>query len=354
MKRTIAVFGVLLALLSLGLWIRVRALGARARAPVGSSAVIEGVEVDVTARLTARVDAVQVDEGALVSAGQVLVRLDCREPKAQLDAANAQLAAASGRAAAARAQIDGALAGLHAAQARASATGARSRALSASRDVTSREAKRIKQLQGEGGSTALEVDRVSTRVSELTEQLTALELQQRAARGQARAARAGAQAARKQAEAAVAAVRAATADVQRAATLVEECKLKAPIAGRVQTRAMEPGELALPGSRVLTLVRLDPVEVTFYVSNAEIAAAAPGERVTVEADAYPGKPFHGTISRVSAEAEFTPRNVQTRDDRDRLVYAVKAVVPNPSGRLRSGMPVQVTIDGTAGGAWRSR
>jgi HlyD family secretion protein len=144
-------------------------------------------------------------------------------------------------------------------------------------------------------------------------------------------------------------VTAAQAEVERARTLVDECRLASPMDGVVQTRALEPGEAVLPGARVLTVVRLDEVETTFYIPNRELAAAAPGKTVTLVADAYPGQRFAGHIDSVSAEAEYTSRNVQTREDRDRLVYAVRVKIKNPQGKLRPGMPVEVSIDGTGGG-----
>lgn len=96
----------------------------------------------------------------------------------------------------------------------------------------------------------------------------------------------------------------------------------------------------------MTLVDLRDARATFYLPNAELAAAAPGRPVQLRADAWPGQTFPGTILRVAAEAEFTPRNVQTREDRDRLVYAVEVAIPNADERLRPGMPVDVAITGT--------
>jgi len=69
----------------------------------------------------------------------------------------------------------------------------------------------------------------------------------------------------------------------------------------------------------------------------------PGGRATVVADAWPGETFEGTVKTVALEAEFTPRNIQTRTDRDRLVYPVEVAVANRDGKLRDGMPVQVTL-----------
>jgi HlyD family secretion protein len=88
------------------------------------------------------------------------------------------------------------------------------------------------------------------------------------------------------------------------------------------------------------------VTATFYLPNAEIGAVKPGARADVVADAWPGESFEGTVRTVSLEAEFTPRNIQTRTDRDRLVYPVEVVVRNRDGKLRAGMPVQVTLPGT--------
>jgi HlyD family secretion protein len=123
--------------------------------------------------------------------------------------------------------------------------------------------------------------------------------------------------------------------------------LRAPRDGIVQTRSYEVGEVVTPGTRVLTLVDTREVEATFYLPNAELGAAEPGRKVEVVADAYPDRVFEATIRRVGTSAEFTPRNVQTREDRDRLVYAVDIALENPDGALRPGMPVEVRIPGTA-------
>ncbi|TNF38272.1 MAG: HlyD family efflux transporter periplasmic adaptor subunit, partial [Deltaproteobacteria bacterium] len=146
--------------------------------------------------------------------------------------------------------------------------------------------------------------------------------------------------------AATAQIGAAKAALQRAEVARAECKLTAPIDAYVSLRSFEPGELVMPGGRILTLTSIDVVEATFFLPNAELDAAAPGRPVKVVADALPGQSFEGTVRRVATEAEFTPRNVQTRDDRDRLVYAVEVRIPNPEGKLRPGMPVEITLPGT--------
>jgi HlyD family secretion protein len=92
---------------------------------------------------------------------------------------------------------------------------------------------------------------------------------------------------------------------------------------------------------------LSEVKATFYLPNAELGAVKPGGRATVVADAWPGEAFEGKVRTVALEAEFTPRNIQTRTDRDRLVYPIEVTVVNRDGKLRAGMPVQVTLEGTA-------
>jgi HlyD family secretion protein len=102
----------------------------------------------------------------------------------------------------------------------------------------------------------------------------------------------------------------------------------------------------LPGTTLFEILDLSETKVRFYVSNADLGRVAPGMRVSVTADAFPDKAFTGTVRRVSEQAEFTPRTVQTRDDRDRLVYEAEARIDNPQRLLRSGMPVEVVVQGS--------
>lgn len=349
MKRIIVVFAVLITGLSILLGVKVRAQRAKALEPSGGSAVIEGTEADVTSRLPARIVRIAAREGEAVKEGDVVVELACDEQDALLEAARAKLGAAEHQAAAAHARVDAALGATNAAVAGVGAAGAKRKALATNRDVSARQVKRLNRLAGEGGATAMDLDSASAQAESLSEQLRALDASLEAARGQAKAARAQANAAKAAAEAAVNAIAAAQADVRRAQALVNECRIEAPISGYVQTRAYEPGEVVLPGSKILTLVRIDRVEATFYLPNRELAAAAPGRAVKVRADAHPGRTFEGRIARVAAKAEFTPRNVQTREDRDRLVYPVTVEIDNGDESLRPGMPVEVTIEGTEDG-----
>lgn len=349
MKKVVVIFGVLVAGLSAGLFVKIREHQQRLEGPTGGSGVIEGVEAEVASRLAARILEVRAEEGDMVEKGQPLVVLDCREPKALLDAARAKLEATEKSSAAARAQLKASLGNADAAAAGIDANDAQTSALKETREVTSRQVARIERLQGQGGATASELDRAATSVKEISEQLKALEARTKAAKGTAVAARAAAEAAEEQAQGALASIVAARAEVERAQAVADECVLLAPISGMVETRAFEPGEVVLPGSKILTLVAVENVDATFFVPNRELAGAAVGKHVIALADAYDRESFNGTIISVSPKAELTPRNVQTREDRDRLVYAVRARFVNKDKKLRPGMPVEVSIPGTEGG-----
>ncbi|MCB9597018.1 MAG: HlyD family efflux transporter periplasmic adaptor subunit [Sandaracinaceae bacterium] len=130
----------------------------------------------------------------------------------------------------------------------------------------------------------------------------------------------------------------------RAARLgVDECRIVAPRGGVVERVYYEVGELVMPGSVVARVVDPAFVRATFYLPNSDFEEATVGAAAHVEADAYPGRTFDAAVRRIGLEAEFTPRNIQTRTDRDRLVYPVEVRIPNEQGMLRPGMPVTVTL-----------
>ena len=132
----------------------------------------------------------------------------------------------------------------------------------------------------------------------------------------------------------------------RAKLMVAECELKAPRDAIVEDVPFEVGELVGPTAVLVKLIDLREVKATFYLPNAELAQVKAGARASVVADALPDVSFEATVRTVALKAEFTPRNIQTRTDRDRLVYPVEVAVANHDLKLRAGMPVQVTITGT--------
>lgn len=123
----------------------------------------------------------------------------------------------------------------------------------------------------------------------------------------------------------------------------EKMTLRAPTAGLVTERSVGLGEVIAPGARILRIANLDEVTLTVYVPEPQIGRVKPGQRVRVEVDAYPGRQFEGRVSRVADEAEFTPKSVQTKEERVSLVFAVEIEIPNPDHALKPGMPADAWI-----------
>jgi len=343
-KRALAFIGVLALALVVGLGARVHQLRAREHGPVGGSGVIEGVDVNIQTRIATRITQVLVREGDSVRRGQLLVELDCSETEAALDEARSRLRAAEATVRAARENASSAGRSAVAALDGIRSSDAQLAALKSQSDLAHLDLDRTQRLFADEAVNRAALDSAQSRADTLTNQIDAQRATASAARAQAEALSGSGRAAVAQALVAESNVDVARASLARAEVNGRECKLYAPRDAMVETRALEPGEAVLPGSVVLTLTDLSEARTRFYLPNEALGFAAPGRPVQVVADAYPGERFTGTIYYVSPRAEFTPRNVQTRADRERLVYAVEVRLPNPGGRLRSGMPVEVTID----------
>jgi HlyD family secretion protein len=119
--------------------------------------------------------------------------------------------------------------------------------------------------------------------------------------------------------------------------------LRAPFTGVVLVRQAELGEVVSPGTPVVTLADLDHLWVRVYVPETDLGKVHWGQFVDVRTDTYPDKIYHGRISFVSSEAEFTPKSVQTEKERVTLVYRVKVDVENPNRDLKPGMPADTVI-----------
>jgi HlyD family secretion protein len=336
----VALVLVLGTLIGVRLWTQARALAA----PSGGSGEIEGTTVELSSRVGARIAEVRVREGDRVKAGDLLLLLDCADAAAQLAEAEARLAAARAQAVAATAQLKASERTRVAAAAGQDAARAQAAALEAQRDAAERQARRLAALPEDVAPST--IDQTQASASGLGHQVSAAKAQAAASAEQARAAEVGIGAAGAQAQAALAQVRAGEATVARARLLAGECELRAPRDAEVAMLPHEAGELVSPGAVLARLVDLREVKATFYLPNAEVGAVRPGAKATVVADAWPGESFEGTVRTVALEAEFTPRNIQTRTDRDRLVYPIEVTVANRDGKLRAGMPVQVTLTGT--------
>ena len=123
----------------------------------------------------------------------------------------------------------------------------------------------------------------------------------------------------------------------------EKLIVYAPIDGVVTTRSIEVGELAQPGMGALTMAQLASLSVTVYIPEDRYGEVTLGQTATLMVDSFPDKTFPATVSYISDRAEYTPRNVQTKEERQNTVYAVKLHVENTGGNLKPGMPADVTF-----------
>ncbi len=124
---------------------------------------------------------------------------------------------------------------------------------------------------------------------------------------------------------------------------LEKLMVYSPISGVVLTRTIEPGEVIQAGLTALVVGELDHLTVTVYLSEDRYGQVNLGDAAELSVDSFPGILFIAEVNRISDQAEYTPRNVQTQEERQNTVYAVKLSVPNPDGKLKPGMPADVVF-----------
>lgn len=322
---------VLAMLALLGLWL----LG-RAGAPaLTASGTVEATEADLAFAIPGRIAEIRVHEGDSVAAGQELAILDLTEARARLAQAVAQAEAAE----ALLAELERGSRPQEIAQAEAAAVAAR-QAL----DEAIQDHQRTRALY-EGGAASGEVlDRAETR-------LAAARAEQTRTAEQLALVREGPRQERIEAQSAL--VDQARAAVEEAETLLRDGTIRAPFAGLVTIRHREPGETISAGTPVITLLDRNDRWVRIYVPETEIGAVRIGQAAVITADTYPDRTYEGRVVFLASEAEFTPSNVQTREERVRLVYEVKVrITGDPGYDLKVGTPADVRLLETAAGEER--
>ena len=111
----------------------------------------------------------------------------------------------------------------------------------------------------------------------------------------------------------------------------------------VTSRNIEPGETVNAGREVITISDLSRVDLKIFIDETAIGRVKPGQTVDVSVDTFPGKIYHGAVSFISPEGEFTPKVIQTQKERVKLVYLVKVSIPNPDFELKAGMPADARL-----------
>lgn len=125
---------------------------------------------------------------------------------------------------------------------------------------------------------------------------------------------------------------------------IAQLTLVAPIDGVVTTRAIHAGETASAGISLLSIANLNELKLVVYIPETQISRVKLGSSVSISVDAYPSRTFEGLVTYIAREAEFTPRNVQTEEERVNLVFAVEIRVDNEGGELKPGMPADVVFE----------
>ncbi len=278
---------------------------------------IEAEEVHVATKYAGRVADVLVNEGDMVKTGQVLAHMDTGELRASLAAAKASIAQAQENVIEARAQIV--------------------------------------QRQSELKYAEQELVRAETLVAKghISEQQAD---QRQTERDIAKAALKAAQARLASTQRAVEAAKAQAVLIQ---TQIDDSTLTAPRAGRVQYRLAEPGEVLPSGGRVVTLLDLTDVYMTIFLSTDQIGRLLVGNEGRIILDAVPQYVIPATVSFISAEAQFTPREVETRREREKLMFRIKVQVATELLRehikqVRTGLPGEAYVMLGHGADWPER
>jgi HlyD family secretion protein len=286
---------------------------------------IEVIQVEASFRVAGKVLERPVDEGQVVQAGQLLARLDAKDLEQQVAMRRADAATA-------RAALDALLAGSRKEEVEVSKA-ALEQASADLRRLEPDEA-RLRDLQQKG--ILSERDYQATRAA-----LEAARAKVRQADQQFTLVRKGPR--KEDIDQARARFDQAQQALVLAQTLLGYATLTAPLSGVILSKNIEPLEYVAPGTSVVTLANLGQVWLRAYVEEADLGRVKVGQKALVTSDSFPGKRFEGRVSFIASEAEFTPKSVQTRKERAKLVYRIKIDLANPAMELKPGMPVDAEI-----------
>lgn len=278
---------------------------------INASGTIETTDVTVSAKVGGEITSLRVDEGSRVVKGDTLASIDRTDLLIQLKQAQANAMAME-------------------AQYRLTRRGFREEDILQA-EATFRNAaedmKRADELSMAQTITQKQFDDTRTRFV-IAQQ--AYEKMQRGSRSE-------------EVEAAQARRNLAVAQVEAIQKKLSDAYVVAPTTGVITEKSVEEGNATLPNGTLFRISRLERVHLTIYIPEADLAHIRLGQEAEVYIDARPDKPLTGRIVRISDRAEFTPKNVQTKDDRTKLVFGVKIEVPNDDYLLKPGMPADARI-----------
>jgi HlyD family secretion protein len=300
---------------------------------------IEVTDIRLSFRIAGRLDSLLVNEGDIVSKGQLIARLEKSDQELSLKQAQANVKYAQS----VLAELETGSRKQEIEHARAELTRARAGVETARAQLKLAQAddERFSRLYKQGGislreyqvyQTQFEIARNAhrealARLESAGQQLSLVEEGARSekidqARSQLKIAREG---------------------LQQAKLLLGYTDLYSPIDAVVLSKSTEPGEYMTPGSPVITIGDLSRPWLRAYINETDLGKVKLNQEVEVTSDTYPGKVYTGRISFISPEAEFTPKAVQTHEERVKLVYRIKIALENPEQELKPGMPADALI-----------
>ncbi len=304
------------------------------------SGTIDAREVTLSANFGGQIVSLALHEGEAVKVGQVLGQIDMARLKAQLDelsAQGAQIAAKQAALAASTAQLAARQGALAVASRRAKDT---SQQVAASYRLASANLARIRALYAGGGTTREQLDTVTTADETSREALHTADLAfaDLATRRQSLAAERQGLGAQRQGLAAESQQLAAQREL--VGVRLHDATIVSPTSGVIEKKFVEQGETAAPGSPICAIADLSDMWVRVYLDEKTLARISVGSRLRVDAM---GKRFDGVVEAISSDAEFTPKQVETRNVDATLVWGVKVRIIHPGAPLRIGMPVRVRL-----------
>ena len=300
------------------------------------SGTIETTQAKLSFQVPGRVALVSIQEGQPVTKNQILAELDRAEFGSRSDQARANL----DRALKAKHQLETVLEisrnTLPAEVARATAN---VRGVQDTLKDAEKNYKRYEELFSKGVVTEKERDSVKLVYEVAKSRLTESESVLKLAQGNL----ARIDAAKQDIDTSIAQINASRAALNQASIQFSYTQLKSPMDGIVTSRNIEPGETVNAGREVITISDLSRVDLKIFVDETEIGKIKPNQKVDVKVDTFPGKSYAGYVSFISPEGEFTPKIIQTKKERVKLVYLVKVSIINPNFELKAGMPADALL-----------
>lgn len=283
------------------------------------SGTIECTQIQVAPQVSGKIEKIFFDEGDEVKEGALVARIDKKDYQLRVEEArnNVKLA---------QAQLDLILAGSRAEDIEAAKE--KVREAKAALDLAEADFRRIEQVYKSGSATQKQYDDAKAAAERARAVYAAAE--QNLARLQAGARK-------EEIEVAKAQVELAKSRLAMAEKALSDCEIFSPISGVVTTKTREDGEIVAAGMPILTISKLDEVWLSVYVPEPRLADVKLGDEAFVKVDGHP-ELLKGKVTFISPIAEFTPRNVQTPEERAKLVYRVKITLPNKNRILKPGMP----------------